>query len=261
MSIPKIIHYCWFGGKPKPDLAVKCIESWKSYCPSYEIVEWNEDNFNIDCCNYVREAYAAKKWAFVSDVARLYALVNCGGIYMDTDVELLKPLDEFLSYDAVSGFEAKDRIPTGLMACREGHPLFVELLRDYDDAHFIREDGTMDMTTNVTRITNICLQHGLQLDNTLQTVCGFTLFPNDYFCPKSHEDNMVRITENTHAIHWFDGSWMDMDTKKKHQKIQKLNRIFGESVVSNICGIMNCVKQEGLILYIKKRVMKYFWRK
>lgn len=116
--IPKKIHYCWFGGNPLPPLAVKCIESWKKYCPDYEIKEWNESNFDLNCNEYVREAYEAKKWAFITDVVRLYAMVTEGGIYMDTDVEVLRPLDDLLVYEAVSGFETKTRIPTGLMACR-----------------------------------------------------------------------------------------------------------------------------------------------
>lgn len=211
--IPKKIHYCWFGGNPLPKDALKCIESWKKYCPDYEIIEWNESNFDINCCDYVREAYEAKKWAFVSDVARLYALVHHGGVYMDTDVEVLKPLDDILSYEAVSGFEAKDRIPTGLMACQKGQALFVELLHDYDNAHFIKEDGTFNITTNVTRITNTCLKYGLKLNNTLQTVNGFTLFPYDYFCPKNYETKVVDLTENTYTIHHFDGSWLAEEDK------------------------------------------------
>ena len=105
--IPKVIHYCWFGGNPLPELAQKCIASWKKYCPDYEIKEWNESNFDLNCCDYVREAYEAKKWAFVSDVARLYAMVHEGGIYMDTDVEVIAPLDSLLQYHAVSGFETE----------------------------------------------------------------------------------------------------------------------------------------------------------
>lgn len=211
--IPKIIHYCWFGGNPLPELAQKCIASWKKYCPDYEIKEWNESNFDIRACPYVEEAYQAKKWAFVSDVARLYALVNFGGVYMDTDVEVLRPIDDLLQYEAVSGFEAKDRIPTGLMACVAGQPLFAELLQDYDNAHFVKEDGSYDTTTNVTRITNICLRHGLILNNTRQTVHGLTLLPSDYLCPKNYETNIVTITENTYVIHHFDGSWLSEEDK------------------------------------------------
>ena len=110
--IPKIIHYCWFGGKPLPELAQKCIASWKKYCPDYEIKEWNESNFNLNSCDYVREAYEAKKWAFITDYVRLYAMVTEGGIYMDTDVEVIKPLDPFLKHKAFSGFEDEVSIPT-----------------------------------------------------------------------------------------------------------------------------------------------------
>lgn len=206
--IPKIIHYCWFGGNPLPEMAQKCIASWKKFCPDYEIMEWNEKNFDINCCDYVKEAYAAKKWAFVSDVARLYALVNYGGVYMDTDVEVLKPFDDFLKYKAFSGFENNVRIPTGLMGCEKGHELFEELLHDYDNAHFIKENGKYDTTPNVVRITDTCLKYGLESNNTLQTVHGFTLFPCEYFCPKNSDTGEINITENTYAIHHFDGSWL-----------------------------------------------------
>ena len=155
--IPKVIHYCWFGGNPLPELAQKCIASWKKYCPDYEIKEWNESNFDLNCCDYVREAYEAKKWAFVSDVARLYAMVHEGGIYMDTDVEVIAPLDSLLQYHAVSGFETEHSIPTGLMACEKGNPMFTEFLNEYKTAHFLLPDSSLDQTTNVVRITNISL--------------------------------------------------------------------------------------------------------
>lgn len=260
-KIPKIIHYCWFGKNPLPELAKKCIASWKKYCPDYEIIEWNENNFDVNCCDYVREAYEAKKWAFVSDVARLYALVYYGGIYMDTDVEVLRSLDDLLLYDAVSGFEAKDRISTGLMACRQGQPLFMELLNEYDNAHFVLEDGTYDMTTNVTRITNTCLKYGLRLDNTLQTVNGFTLLPCDYLCPKSVETQVLTITENTYVIHHFDGSWLpevDRMTAKLHYRYGKFlpkcfAGLFARFVaVSKLKGVDIAVKET--LRWVRKRV-------
>jgi len=140
--IPKTIHYCWFGRNPKPKLAQKCIKSWKKYCPDYEIIEWNEDNFDIASAPlYVRQAYEAKKWAFVTDYVRLSAMTKFGGVYMDTDVEVVKPLDRFLNHDAVSGYESESCIPTGLMACREGFPLFLEFLHYYDEASFYHEDS------------------------------------------------------------------------------------------------------------------------
>lgn len=202
-----MIHYCWFGGNPLPELAQKCIASWKKYCTDYEIVRWDETTFDLHYNDYVWEAYQAKKWAFITDVVRLYALVNTGGIYMDTDVEVLKPLDDLLHYHAVSGFESANSIPTGLMASEKGFPLFQRLLHDYDGAHFVLPDGMLDTTTNVVRITNQCLQSGLVLNNQLQTIEGFTLFPNDYFCPKDYVTRAIRLTENTYTIHHFDGSW------------------------------------------------------
>mgnify|MGYP002610756654 FL=1 len=161
MSIPKVIHYCWFGGNPLPPLAQKCIASWKEYCPDYEIIEWNETNFDLNFNAYVQEAYQAQKWAFITDVVRLYVLCHYGGIYRDKDVEVLKSLDPILSYNGVSGFESETQIPTGLMACRAGHPLFQELLNDYENDHFVKADGSFDLTTNVTRITNTLLKYGL----------------------------------------------------------------------------------------------------
>ena len=119
--IPKIIHYCWFGGNPLPPLALKCIESWKKYCPDYEIKIWDESNFDININKYATEAYEAKKWAFVSDVARLWVLYNYGGIYMDTDLEVIKPLDEFLYHKAFSGFEDEVNIPTGIIASEKNN--------------------------------------------------------------------------------------------------------------------------------------------
>ena len=256
--IPKIIHYCWFGGNPLPELAQKCIESWKKYCPDYEIKEWNETNFDVECCEYVKEAYQAKKWAFVSDVARLYALVNYGGVYMDTDVEVLKPLDAILAYSAVSGFEAQDRIPTGLMACEKNHPLFVELLKDYDNAHFIKEDGNYDVTTNVVRITNLCLKHGLVLNNTLQTVNGFTLFPSDYFCPKDSQTKKINITENTYTIHHFDGSWLSEEEKTTARLNRKYRKFMPKKMAGYFAKFNATVKHRGF-----RTAMKEFfsWRK
>lgn len=227
--IPKVIHYCWFGRGQMPKLALKCIESWKKYCPDYEIKEWNEDNFDLDMYPYVREAYDARKFAFVTDVVRLYALYHEGGIYMDTDVEVIKPLDSLLQYDAVSGFESPTQIPTGLMASRDGHPLFKELLDEYNGIHFRRPDGTLDTTTNVTRISNTCLKYGLRLDNTLQTVCGFTLLPKDYLCPKSYKTGELELTANTLCIHHFSGSWVQ-NNKAKRVKRMILFGILGKNL-------------------------------
>lgn len=207
--IPKVIHYCWFGRGKLPDLAKKCIESWKKYCPDYEIKEWNEDNFDLDKYPYVREAYDKRKFAFVTDVVRLYALYHEGGIYMDTDVEVLKPLDRFLAHHAFSGFEDEQFVPTGIMASEKGGKWAKDNLDYYNGKHFLKEDGSVDLTTNVVTITNYMLPLGLKQDNTYQDFPGLiTFYPKDYFCPKSYKDGQIYLTDNTYTIHHFAGSWV-----------------------------------------------------
>ena len=215
MSIPKIIHYCWFGGKPKPKLAEKCIKSWKKYCPDYEIVEWNEENFDLSAApNYVQQARAAGRWAFVTDYVRLCALTEQGGVYMDTDVELVKPLDTFLKHQAFAGFEHPERIQTGLLACEKNFPLFREFLAYYDHASFLRPDGTPDTTTNVEILTRLCLEKGLVCNDRLQTVAGLTIYPREIFCPVDFDTKKLKRTRKTVAIHWFSGSWQTEEERQ-----------------------------------------------
>jgi hypothetical protein len=224
--IPKTIHYCWFGGKPIPKRMKRWMESWKKYCPDYAIIEWNEGNFDFDSNLYAKQAYEAKKWAFVSDYARLYVLFHHGGIYMDTDVELLKNIDSFLENKAFSGFEQEKTILTGIMAVEKGHPLFKTLLSYYDRRAFIKEDGTFDLTSNVSIITDYCLALGLTPNNTKQTVADFTLYPTDYFCPKNWWTKKLNITANTCAIHHFEGSWVPISQKIRSAVLVKLIRYF-----------------------------------
>ncbi len=206
--INKVIHYCWFGGKEKPESAKKCIESWKKYCKDYEIKEWNESNFDLNCNQYVKEAYENKKWAFITDYVRLYALYNFGGVYMDTDVELLRNIDVFLSDPGFSGFENDTDVPTGVMASEKGNR-FIGLLMDYyKDKHFIKKDGSFDLTTNVETITRIAKEHGLVQNNQYQHVLDYVFYPKDYFCPKDSTTLELHITKNTYMIHHFAGSWV-----------------------------------------------------
>lgn len=224
--IPKTIHYCWFGGNPLPPLAVKCIKSWEKYCPDYEIIEWNESNFDIDAAPlYVRQARDAKKWAFVTDYVRLYVLTTYGGVYMDTDVEVVKSLDPYLDHAAFSGFENEVRVPTGIMACEKEFPLFTELLLYYDTASFLKKDGSPDVTTNVDIITKILLQRGLVLNNQYQEIDGFALYPNDYFCPLSYSTGKLKKTGRTVTIHWFNGSWKTPEQMERYKTRRRKNRI------------------------------------
>jgi len=208
MSIPKIIHYCWFGRKPKPELAQKCIKSWKKFCPDFEIIEWNEDNFDISQAPlYVRQAYEAGRWAFVTDYVRLKAMLEMGGIYMDTDVEVIKPLSPYLKHKGFAGFEHPERVQTGLLACEKDFPLFREFIAYYDTASFLNPDGSHDITTNVQILTRLCVEKGLKLDGSYQEVADFAVYPVEYFCPVDYDTEKLHKTRKTVVIHWFASSW------------------------------------------------------
>lgn len=223
--IPKILHYCWFGRNPKPRLAEKCIKSWEKYCPDYEIREWNEDNFNLDVAPlYVRQAYEAGKWAFVTDYVRLLALTRMGGVYMDTDVELVKSLTPFLKHEAFVGFETDGTISTGIMGCRKDFPLFREFMARYDELRFLNPDGSLNMTTNVETVTGTCLKKGLVPDGTGQELEGLAIYPRDVFSPVDFETGRLRRTRRTAAIHWFSGSWYTAQESRHRERLRRQAR-------------------------------------
>lgn len=213
--IPKRIHYCWFGGNPLTEQAKRCIDTWRLFCPDYEIIEWNESNFDIDENIYCREAYESKKWAFVTDYVRLKVLYEYGGIYMDTDVEVCKNLDPLLNYDAVSGYESDDYIPTGTMAACQGNEWIGMLLRDYDNRHFII-DGNYDLTTNVIVITQLTKKkYGVVLDGKRKVFGNnICMLPFEYLCAKSCVTGKVSKTESTFTVHHFTGSWISDEERK-----------------------------------------------
>ena len=216
--IPKKIHYCWFGKGKMPELALKCIESWRVNLPDYELKEWNENSFDINSNFYVKEAYESRKFAFVTDYVRLYALYTEGGIYMDTDVEVLKNLDSFLDLPAFSGFEDNVHIPTGIMAAEKGRVGAGWQLKYYDDRHFLLPDGTLDLTTNVEIIGRLMGEKGFILRNGLYNFQNIiTIFPRDYFCPKSHTTGKIELTQNTYTIHHFAGSWKSTSDRLKRR--------------------------------------------
>ena len=215
--IPKIIHYCWFGGNPKPELVEKCIESWKKFCPDYKLVEWNENNFDINSNLYVKQAYDAKKFAFVSDYVRLYALYTLGGIYMDTDVMVLKPLDEYLHHLAFMGFESNKKIATCIIAAEIKNPLVEEFLREYAEREFINSNGNYDLTTNVESITKLLEGKGLMLNGTAQEVGGMHFYTENIFSPNLKRLNDKKYMKDTATIHYFSGSWKSEATKKRER--------------------------------------------
>lgn len=237
--IPKIIHYCWFGGNPLPPLAVKCIASWKKYLPEYEIVAWNEQNFPLDDFIFAKQALENRKFAFISDVCRLYALDQMGGIYMDTDVEVLKPLDDFLHLTAFSGFENDDFVPTGIMASEKDGQWVKELLQYYDNKPFVNADGTLETTSNTYIITQMMLAKGFVMNNKFQEISGYvTFYPNDYFCPKSYKTGSIDLTENSFCIHHFAKSWIPKRKRWRNIVKMKMMNIFGYENIKKIIDII-----------------------
>lgn len=227
-KIPKTIHYCWFGRGEKPKLAKKCIKSWKKCLPDYEIIEWNEDNFDINSNLYVKQAYEAKKYAFVTDYVRLYALYNYGGIYMDTDVEVLKPLDIFLQYEAFTGFESEKFCVTGIIGSKKENRMIKDFLEPYKKLKFINDDGSINQTTNTTSMTDIALKYGVKLNNTQQNINSMEIFPKTYFCPLNYGDSQTDFSKNTYTIHHFAGSWLPEEVQKniKNRRLYEKRKAF-----------------------------------
>ena len=213
--IPKKIHYCWFGRGPMPELAQKCIESWHRFMPDWEYVLWNEDNFDISMYPYTKEAYDAKRYAFVSDVARLKALKEQGGIYLDVDFEVYKPFDDLLQNDAFAGFEGSKHNPVmmGVIgSVPEGQWVSCQLNR-YEGRHFI-VNGVPDLTTNVKFIFDWMTGHGFFADGKEQDYGDLHIYPVDYFCPRLTTGE-YRRTDNTYCEQQGESSWAKMTLKDK----------------------------------------------
>ena len=235
--IYKTIHYCWFGRNPKTALIKKCMQSWKKFCPDYEIIEWNEDNFDINCCDYVREAYEAKKWAFVSDYCRFYVLYHKGGIYLDTDVELIKPIDSLGG--AFVGFENADHVASGLIRGAEsGDIICMEMLKSYHDDHFKNNDGTLNLMTVCARETEIMAKHGLKRNDQYQIVENTAVYPSEYFNPTDNNTGKVTITPNTISIHHYAASWVSKNNQIRGKIAKWFYKTFGIEKANKIRKIL-----------------------
>ena len=219
--IPKIIHYCWFGGSEIPQHLQKCMDSWSRLLPEYRIMRWDETNFDINSIVWTKEAYGLKKYAFVSDYVRLLALEKYGGIYFDTDVMVKKSFDSLLDRPAFMGFENHLYLTSAVMGFEPHFPLLKEFIDSYKDKTFINADGSINNTANVVMMTDICKKYGLIINNQFQTVAGIEIYPTEYFCPLDfyHNDN---TTSNTMAVHLFDASWLEEDTKRMVKKERSL---------------------------------------
>lgn len=234
MMIPKKIHYCWFGRSPLPESARKCIASWRKYLPDYEIIEWNEDNFDVNSIPYTAQAYGAKKYAFVSDYARFKILHEQGGLYFDTDVEVVRPMDDIIAAGPFMGFEFdpdgkkyKGTVAPGLgLGAEPGMEIYSEILDVYKDLRFLNEDGTPNMKTVVAYITEILDRKGLTAAKGIQHVGGLTIYPKEVFCPKSYEDGELHITPNTRTIHHYDGTWFDRTLQRSFELQKKMKWMY-----------------------------------
>lgn len=223
IKIPKTIHYIWLGNRPFDKVSIKCMNTWKKYLSDYEIIKWDDEKCKeiISSCKYASQAYAAKKYAFVSDYIRVYVLYHYGGVYMDTDVQIFKNIDRFLCDEAFTCFENETMILTALMACAKGNDWMKALLEDYEERFFIDENGNMDLTTNVTAITNRSLQMGF-IPNAKEQIFGpgVHIYTKDYFCPIDTYSNNDVFTDNTYAAHLYNGSWTS-PTRRKLSKLKK----------------------------------------
>lgn len=259
MNINRTIHYCWFGGNPLPDSAKKCIESWKKYCPDYEIKEWNEFNFDVNICRYTKEAFENKKWAFLSDYARTYILYNYGGVYFDTDVELIKNIDLIIEKGPFMGLE-KDYetnsnclINTGLgIACFPGHPIYKEILDEYNSMSFYKEDGTLNLTTVCHYVTDIMKKHDLRNVGGIQCIKGIYVYPKEYFCPKDVDTHVLNITKNTVSIHHYDSSWGEWYDRLAVKRGERLVKFFGVKLGNKINGFIYFIQKYGIKGLLRK---------
>lgn len=223
--IPRIIHYCWFGGSIKPEKAAKCIDTWKRICSDYKIIEWNETNVDLsECPPYIQEAYKAKKYAYVSDFIRLKVLYEYGGFYMDTDVELLKSLDQFTDDKAVIGFENDRFINSGqLFGAVIKHPILYEMMKRYDHLSFYNDDGSMFLLGCPHVNTEILVNHGLIKNGTEQIVADVHVYPAEWFNPLDSATGILQKTKNTVSIHWYSMSWIS-PLKRIRVKIMRVIR-------------------------------------
>lgn len=206
-----------------PELASKCIESWRKFLPDYEIKEWNENNFDVNVIPYTAEAYKVHKYAFVSDYARFWVLFKYGGLYFDTDVEIINPIENIIEAGPFMGFENNGAQPTGVnpglgLGAEAGHDLYKEILEYYSKEHFLNPDGSQNLTTVVLRTTSILKAYGLKDVNTFQTIAGINIYPFDYFCPIRTTDGKLHLTDNTVSIHHYAASW----TTPMHRFLRKI---------------------------------------
>ena len=263
--IPKIVHFIWLSKEhnktEKYPLDVQnCINSWRERLSGYQVKEWNENNFDFSICQYANEAYKEGKYAFASDYIRLWALYNFGGIYLDTDVEILKSLDELLTNEAFMGFEDKNKIATCIIGCQKGNKVIKRFMDDYDNRRFIFSKGNYDLTPNPIPITKALLDEGLQPNGELQRLSHIVIYPMDYFCPYNpYRNSGDCFSNNTYCIHHFNGAWIRDKTNDEilyAKKEKKYVFLFGEDLGRKVCKHIEIIKHNGTIKWMNKYVLK-----
>ena len=266
--IPKTIHYCWFGGNPLPEDAHKCIASWKKYCPDYEIMQWDESNYDVTKSRYMKEAYAEKKWACVSDYARLDIIYEHGGIYLDTDVEIIKPFDGFLSQKMFCGWEKTSNLNSHFVNLGIGfgseaeNPIIKEMIDLYDTLSFYTSSGELNLTPCPRYQTSVLNNHGLmQKYNDIQHLDQAVVYPEEYFCPLNYSSGELELTENSHSIHHYTASWHTIKEQKWWKLCQRIYVVFGEKKGEKIrrnmlVRIISHIYVDGLAKTLRKAIKK-----
>ncbi len=253
VSIPHKIHYCWFGGNPLPTLALRCIASWRKFLPDYEIICWNESNLDIrGCCEYVQEAYESRKWAFVSDYARFKILYEQGGVYFDTDVEVIQSVDDIIEKGPFMGLEKSSNqenisVNPGLgIAANPGLKIYKEILETYQKRHFLQRDGSLDLTTVVTSTTTLLKKYGLKNQFGIQYVGGIYIYPAAYFCPIDSATHFCSLSPETRTIHHFSASWWGEQEKYIFSLRLKLYRFLPVIMANYAAVLMGTFKFKGM---------------
>jgi len=265
--IPKIIHYCWFGDNPLPELAKKCVASWKKYSPDYEIILWNEDNFDIKTVFFTEQVAKEKKWGFIVDYIRAHVIYHYGGIYLDTDVELLKPFsDDILQNICFSGFQDEKNIAPGLVfAGEKGCHIAKELMDFYASYNSMNKDGELSLVASPEIFTNMLLKYGLKQNNEYQELGVFTSYPTEYFCPMSYKTGLISVTQNTYCIHYYAASWLPEEYILNNELRWRVYAILGDNVFSKIiiafCLVTKKIKTHGILATLEYCRQKYIHEK
>lgn len=255
MGIPKIIHYCWFGGNELSERAAECIDSWRRFCPDYEIREWNEQNYDVSRVPYIRDAYKEKKWAFVSDYVRLDVVYRYGGIYLDTDVELIKSLSFFEDQMLFMAMEKQNSyINTGLgFGAVAGNEKIRQLREVYHRLSFYREDGSLNLVACPKYTTDFFVKWGFQVKDITQKCGEAIIYSSEYFCPMDYNTGKINITKNTYGIHWYEASWFPESDKKIHEMELRIRKKYSD----NVAGLFCIIYRNGyrFFEYLKKGVL------